>query len=399
MSDLYLARRHSRNCPHRHKGRKFLACKCPLGVDGTLQGKRYRSALFTRNLEKASRALERLQQPSYQQPKTLENAIEAFLSSREYVAHGTMRNDRRVLRNLSVIAKGTGVRTLDEATIDLIDIYRTKRPISALTWTKELATLKHFFGFCKKRKWIQDNPAEDVNPPKIKPKPKEPFTRSEVARIIAACDRIGRRPYERLRARAIVLLLRYTALRVSDVAQLARDRIRGARIYLYTQKSGKPVFLPLPPALMESLSALPVPLGTEDESKYFFWSGRGTTRALIRGVTRTLSRVFEISGVPHAHAHRFRHTLATALLEQGWTTEDVSDVLGSSPNIIRKHYAQWTTLRQERVSRVARALWDDTILSRSQKESVSGENDEDILVDGMGFEPTTPTLRTWCSPS
>ena len=116
-------------------------------------------------------------------------------------------------------------------------------------------------------------------------------------------------------------------------------------------------------------------------------------------MTRTLARVFEISGVPHAHAHRFRHTLATALLEQGWTTEDVSDVLGSSPNIIRKHYAQWTTLRQERVSRVARALWDDTILSRSQKESVSGENDEDILVDGMGFEPTTPTLRTWCSPS
>ena len=23
----------------------------------------------------------------------------------------------------------------------------------------------------------------------------------------------------------------------------------------------------------------------------------------------------------------------------------------------------------------------------------------DNLVDGMGFEPTTPTLRTWCSPS
>jgi hypothetical protein len=73
--------------------------------------------------------------------------------------------------------------------------------------------------------------------------------------------------------------------------------------------------------------------------------------------TRTLSRVFEISGVPHAHAHRFRHTLATALLEQGWTTEDVADVLGSSPNIIRKHYAQWTTKRQQRVSEVARALW------------------------------------------
>jgi integrase len=186
-----------------------------------------------------------------------------------------MRNDRRVLRNLSAIAKGAGVRTLDDATIDLVDLYRAKRPISALTWTKELASLKHFFAFCKKRKWIQDNPAEDVKPPKIRPKPKEPFTRAEVARIIAACESIGRRPYERLRARAIVLLLRYTALRVSDVAQLARDRIRCNRMYLYTQKSGKPVFLPMPPALLEALRSLPVPTSTEGESKHFFWSGPG----------------------------------------------------------------------------------------------------------------------------
>ena len=35
----------------------------------------------------------------------------------------------------------------------------------------------------------------------------------------------------------------------------------------------------------------------------------------MRGVTRTLARVFELSEVRGAHAHRFRHTLATALLE------------------------------------------------------------------------------------
>jgi hypothetical protein len=34
------------------------------------------------------------------------------------------------------------------------------------------------------------------------------------------------------------------------------------------------------------------------------------------------------------------------------------------------------------------------------KELFCVENiDELLLVDGMGFEPTTPTLRTWCSPS
>jgi integrase len=81
------------------------------------------------------------------------------------------------------------------------------------------------------------------------------------------------------------------------------------------------------------------------------------TRALIRGATRTLARVFELSGVVGAHAHRFRHTLATALLEKGWTTEDVSDVLGSTPEIIRKHYAQWTVQRQECVSSLAQDMW------------------------------------------
>ena len=120
---------------------------------------------------------------------------------------------------------------------------------------------------------------------------------------------------------------------------------------------------------------------------------------IIRGVTRTLARVFQLSEVEAAHAHRFRHTLATALLEKGWTTEDVANVLGSTPEIIRKHYAQWTVQRQERILSLAQDVWDVRFLSNSKKLAVTADSDEDILVDGMGLEPTTPTLRTWCSPS
>jgi hypothetical protein len=38
-------------------------------------------------------------------------------------------------------------------------------------------------------------------------------------------------------------------------------------------------------------------------------------------------------------------------------------------------------------------------LATSNKLLVSADSEDDILVDGMGFEPTTPTLRTWCSPN
>ncbi len=71
----------------------------------------------------------------------------------------------------------------------------------------------------------------------------------------------------------------------------------------------------------------------------------------------------------------------------------------TTPEIIRKHYAQWTVQRQERISRLAQVMWADGFWSDSKKTLVSDESKMDNLVDGMGFEPTTPTLRTWCSPN
>lgn len=393
MPDLYLVRLHSDDCPHRKKGQSFLNCKCSLGVDGELKSKRYRKSLSTRSLDKAYRKLAQLERPDYQEPKSVQEAVEAFKSSKEDMGHGTKRNQRRALDNFLRIAKTVGISKLDDVEIETVDLFRKKRPISATTWTKELAILRNFFSFCVARKWMLFNPAKEVKPPIVKPKPKDPYTQEEVIQIVSACDELGRGSYERNRARAMVLLLRYTGLRISDVATLARDRVREDRICLYTMKNGKPVFLPIPAFLREVLDSLPTPKGTEGTPKHFFWSGNGTTRAFIRGVTRTLARVFELSEVDGAHAHRFRHTLATALLEKGWTTEDVEIVLGSTPEIIRRHYAQWTIQRQERIS------WNVRFLSGSKKLPVTVDSKEDILVDGMGFEPTTPTLRTWCSPN
>lgn len=381
------------------KGPRFLNCKCPLGVDGEIRGKRHRRSLFTRSLDKAYRKLAELERPNYQEPKSLKDAIDAFKAAKEDVGHGTKRNHRRALDNLLNIAKAADVTRLDEVEIETIDLFRAKRPISATTWTKELAILRNFFGFCVSRKWMSFNPAKEVKTPQIKPKPKEPYTEEEVFQILSACDQLGRDSYERDRAKATVMLLRYTGLRISDVAIIARDRVRDDRIYLYTMKNGKPVFLPIPPFLKGSLDNLPTPKGTSGQSKYFFWSGNGTTRAFIRGVTRTLARVFEISEVAGAHAHRFRHTLATALLEKGWTTEDVAIVLGSTPDIILRHYAQWTTQRQDRISSLAQDVWSGKFLATTKALAVTVDSKTDNLVDGMGFEPTTPTLRTWCSPN
>jgi len=70
-----------------------------------------------------------------------------------------------------------------------------------------------------------------------------------------------------------------------------------------------------------------------------------------------MAAVFKASGVPGAHAHRFRHTLATEVLEPGGTLEQAADILGDSETIVRKHYAKWSAGRQASITTLLGRLW------------------------------------------
>ncbi len=208
-------------------------------------------------------------------------------------------------------------------------------------------------------------------PKNIKPALREPYTRDEIIRILAACDRIGRNAYERIRARAMVLLLRYTGLRISDVAILEKERVRDGEIHLYTAKNGRPVRLPVHPGLRAALDRLPRPRAAAEDCKYFFWSGHGSKRCIIRNARRTLAAFFEASRVENAQAHRFRHRLATEILEIGGAIDEAADILGNSPAIIRKHYAKSSLRRQQRISGLMQRVFSGTNLVHARKNPVS----------------------------
>ena len=84
---------------------------------------------------------------------------------------------------------------------------------------------------------------------------------------------------------------------------------------------------------------------------------------------RTLHAVFKKSGIAGAHAHRFRHTLATELLGRGASFEDVADVLGNSPEIVRKHYAKWSPARQARIDDLMEKVHSGTEYAVREKPS------------------------------
>jgi len=421
---LTLYRRHLKGCPHLDQGRAFIKCSCPIWYDGVIDGKRVSKSLDTRDWARAMRKLGSVEDPAFglrpcAQPgcaervqsgrcarhtRSITDAVTAYHETHQDVSEGTRRNRRRSLAFFEDHAIAAGAKTVDQIELEMINTFRTARKISARTWIKELEILRHFFRFCLKNRWAIYNVAEDVPMPKnLKPAPREPYEPNEITKIIAACDVIGQWPYERLRARAIALLLRYTALRISDVATLRRDRVRHGEILVRTTKNGKPVKLPVPADLKAALELLPLPRGAEGANcAYFFWSGNGSKRAVIRDVTRTMATVYEKSGVADACSHRFRHTIATEVLEMGGSIEEAADILGDSPGIILKHYVKWSRGRQARISDLLARIWKnsrDVSATQTFDDSQPLKNEWDGMVDGMGFEPTTPALRTPCSPN
>jgi site-specific recombinase XerD len=359
-------------CAHADKGRAYTKCSCPIWADGDVEGRGHvRQSLKTRDWQRAIRKLAALEDPNAAQCKAITEATAAFEEHYHDRAPATRSKLAVTMRELRTYCKDAGLSDLSEITLEHLDAFRTSRKLGPLATLRELGRLRYFFKFCLKRKWITDNPAADSEAPRnIRPPEVVPYEAAEVAKMLAAADGIGKAGYERLRARALILVLRYTGLRITDAITLERGRINDGQLLLHTQKTGGMVFLPIPTELQAALDSLPCPRGTVGQPRYFFWNGIMSKRATKGTAERTLAAVFKASKVAGAHAHRFRHTLATDILVKGGTEQDVADILGISPAIVRKHYAKWSQARQRRITDLMRAVYSGTYTVREKNASV-----------------------------
>ena len=136
--------------------------------------------------------------------------------------------------------------------------------------------------------------------------------------------------------------------------------------------------------MKQALDEVPVPREAKPDCPYYFWSGNSQLKSIVGVVGECVSAVFKKSGVKKAHAHRFRHTLATELLGAGASFEEVADILGDSVEVIKKHYAKWSSARQARVTDLMARVHGDGDWSRGhssqESETESFRDMEDSLV-------------------
>jgi integrase len=140
-----------------------------------------------------------------------------------------------------------------------------------------------------------------------------------------------------------------------------RRGIAGDKLFLYTAKTGTPVYVPLPDFVLTALEAVP-----KISEQYFFWSGESKRDSATGDWQRALRGVFKEAKILDGHAHRFRDTFAVDLLEKGVPMDRVSMLLGhSSIKVTEKHYSPWVRARQEQLEADVRRTWEHLAPKRS----------------------------------
>lgn len=376
---ITIFRWHSRDCKHHSqhpgdakiRGRAATNCDCPLWVDRAGCHPRL-SSLRTRDWEEALRTAAKQEEVQVTYRSKLQDAVNQYLKDvSPRLSPDTIRNTRSILRRF---VNWLTVDHVDLVKPEMVESYIMSANLAPSTARAALERFNHFFRHCRRRKWCGTNPIEEVERPKSGARPVVyPFDESDLEKMLDGASRL-RTPYGRKRARAAILVLYYTGMRIRDVATLRRDAIDdNGQLRLRTHKNKKDVMIPVPPVVIEALRTLPRNrtydqkrrLYRSVDSDYFFWSGLSDKRTAAHSIYRNIREAFIKAGYwtaddpksERAHAHRFRHTMVTRLLARGATAVEVADICGMTPDMVVKRYAQWSSERQARVNDLVRGMW------------------------------------------
>jgi integrase/recombinase XerD len=314
------------------------------------------------------------------EPITIQIAQDRLLAdmAAQKLTESTIAKYRQLFKQMTAFAQDRGLRYLKELDLTMLDAFRSGWKDGARSSAKKLERIRSFLRFAQQRDWIVKNPAVSLRAPRVTLCPTLPYTTEQMQGILAAIDKYrdlfpARGRENALRLRGLVLLLRYSGLRIGDAVSLTTDRVQGDRLFLYTHKTGVAVNTILPNFVLKALELIP-----RVTDRHFFWNGEDKLETIVGSWRRRLAKLFELAGVSKGHAHRFRDTFAVELLLRGVLIERVSVLLGhQSVRITEKHYSPWVRARQEQLEQDLHRVWEQdpiAILETKGTPEVHGKN-------------------------
>lgn len=209
---------------------------------------------------------------------------------------------------------------------------------------RTLACLRKFFNWCIERGYITTSPAANIKAPGAEKARSHVLTGDELRAIWEACGVVGYPfgPYVRL------LLL--TAARRGELINARRADINGDVWKIPQTKNDRPHTLPMTPAALEIIEALPV-----FEGPFLFTTTGGEIP--FAGFSKFKARLDKAAGVTGWRLHDLRRTAATGIAGLGFPPHVVERILNHVRGVISGVAAAYNRHGYENEMRAALEAW------------------------------------------
>ncbi len=272
-----------------------------------------------------------------------EEALQGFISYLETernLSGNTVESYRKDLRQFKRFLAGKeatrmGVEDVSRITaVDirhfLLSLYPSHAPSSI---ARKVSSVKGFFVFLRRRKWIDKAPLKGVTAPKIPKKLPNFLSVDEVFHLLAES---GEDDPLSLRDRAVLELIYSSGLRVSEVVSLnVGDIDESIHLVRVLGKGGKERIVPVGEKALVAIRAYKEKRGElvrkrkDGISTQALFLNRFGTRLTARSVERMIKIYAQKRGLARKiNPHALRHSFATHLLGAGADLRSIQEMLG-----------------------------------------------------------------------
>ena len=210
---------------------------------------------------------------------------------------------------------------------------------------RAISTLRSFFRFLNENKLIENRQIFRIKTPKVsKPLPRA-IEFSDIKKIIEKLENFHENRWEIDRDQAILFLVYGCGLRISEALSINKIALQNQSNLVITGKGKKQRMVPLIPIIKNKIDnyLAKCPFEIKPHQPIFLTKfNKSYSRRSFAGLILTLRRALNLSEdiTPHA----FRHSFATALLQENVDLRTIQELLG--------HESLSTTQRYTKIDRV-----------------------------------------------
>ncbi len=208
---------------------------------------------------------------------------------------------------------------------------RSKKNWKSSTFISHHKRLNVFFQWALARKFVEENPFEQIEKPRLEKKLPTRLTREQALRVLDTASNLSYfHPFLQHRNRAIFAMFLYCGLRKGELLSLRLSDVdlESLSVHIQQGKGNKDRVVPMPITLRSTLRQYLESRQEQGKTCTQFFTSYTRDRGFTdSGLKRVVERIKEACGF-HFYIHMLRHTFATLMIEGGCDIYALSKILG-----------------------------------------------------------------------